>query len=361
MATPCAAHPRPGRIEELDALRGLAALSVVLHHLWLGQPSRPGWLVWLLEVSPLHVIGYGRPAVVFFFVLSGYALAHALLASPPRSWGVYAAQRTLRLGLPVLAALLASLALQAVTWRGPLPGWVPALFSATVWPAWPTLAGTLCQALLLDADNGFGLDPVLWSLVHEWRIALLLPAVLLFRTRAALVPLTGAAAFGVSLMLGARDGQMGLGPDLSATFLATLYFLLPFALGAWLALRGAPPALGRGARTLAGAGVLVAMALSASDLAAMAGSVLLLVLAQQPGAFRNALRRPVPLWLGRVSFSLYLIHLPICAALVHLLHRSAPLLAIMAPALPLSLAAAWALHRLAEAPAQKLARRLGKG
>jgi peptidoglycan/LPS O-acetylase OafA/YrhL len=65
--------PRPSsRIAGLDGLRGLAALFVVVNHVFLrafpGYPvdTAPLWAAWCI---------YGRFAVVVFIVLSGFSLA----------------------------------------------------------------------------------------------------------------------------------------------------------------------------------------------------------------------------------------------------------------------------------------------
>ena len=69
----------------LDGLRGLAALYVVLFHCWLytfpGYPdsSAPPWLDGLM---------FGRLAVVFFLVLSGFSLAISPARHGWRSGGV---------------------------------------------------------------------------------------------------------------------------------------------------------------------------------------------------------------------------------------------------------------------------------
>ncbi|MCO6419515.1 acyltransferase family protein, partial [Siccirubricoccus sp. KC 17139] len=175
---------------ELDSLRGIAALIVVLHHAYLSLPVVPGWVRWVLEATPLRPIGVGRQAVIFFFVLSGFVLTRALAAQEARrsgsvlsgpGWAGYAAQRAVRLGVPVLASLLFSALLQRLVWQGPLPEEVPHLVAKAGWHEMWTWPAFLEQALLLSHGAGFQLNPVLWSLVHEWRIALLLPLALLFR------------------------------------------------------------------------------------------------------------------------------------------------------------------------------------
>jgi uncharacterized membrane protein len=63
-------HPA-GRVVGLDGIRGLAALFVVLNHIferaWPGFPAdqTPFWAAWMI---------YGRFAVVMFIALSGFSL-----------------------------------------------------------------------------------------------------------------------------------------------------------------------------------------------------------------------------------------------------------------------------------------------
>jgi len=72
----------------------------------------------------------------------------------------------------------------------------------------------------------------------------------------------------------------------------------------------------------------------------------------------SALETPVPAWLGRVSYSLYLIHLPILTAAIHGLGPVLPLWAIMAIAVPTALIAAELFYRAVEAPSMRLGKRL---
>src|SRR3954471_10178830 len=95
--------PRP-RLAGLDGLRGLAALFVVVNHIFLrafpGYPvdRAPFWAAWFI---------YGRFAVVVFIVLSGFSLA----LSPARlGWRLdsvsrFARRRARRILPPYWAAL----------------------------------------------------------------------------------------------------------------------------------------------------------------------------------------------------------------------------------------------------------------
>ena len=65
---------------------------------------------------------------------------------------------------------------------------------------------------------------------------------------------------------------------------------------------------------------VAAAAVSRSDLAVVGASVLLILLARgEGGAFVRALRSPALQWLGKVSYSLYLVHVPVALALAHAL------------------------------------------
>ncbi|MBS7809569.1 acyltransferase family protein [Roseococcus pinisoli] len=356
---------RTNRLIELDSLRGIAALIVVLHHAYLSLPYLPDWVHWTLDATPLRLIGAGRPAVIFFFVLSGYVLTRALAAQEERqpgsvmngpAWAGYAAQRAVRLGLPVLASLLVSAALQLLIWEAPLPAETPGLVGVATWAkmwSWKSLTE---QALLLSAGNGFQLNPVLWSLVHEWRISLLLPFVLLFRGRLALLMAVALLGAGIARLAGMPEGDVALGSSLLKTFAASAGFLPAFAAGAALAL-GRVPRLDPAQAWAAGIAVLV-MAMAAHDYGVILASVLLILLAQRDGPFAWQMRRPSLVWLGRISFSLYLIHMPLLLAATHLLRdQRVPELAALI-AVVLSFPAAALMYRWVEMPAHGLARRL---
>ncbi len=350
------------RLTELDALRGVAALLVLACHAGQIVPHELAFLPGrvqhvLFHLTPLRVVEFGRPAVLFFFVLSGYVLTRALMLRGSPGVLAYAVQRSLRLALPVIGAVLAS-ALLGLLLAGRAPPVEWGMSPIFAWPE-PLSAGRVAaEALLLPPDGELATNEALWSLVHEWRLSLLLPLVLLFRGRLAAFAAAVAAATWLGLVAGAAMDRAILGAHLTGSVAATLYFTAAIGTGAAMALLLGPgvPFLVRGTRAGFAALVLIAFS-TASDLAAYAGSALLILLARQPGRFQAVLRRAPLQWLGRRSFSLYLVHLPVLMAAIHLLWDRLPKPGIAAVGVAASLLAAALFHPLVEAPARRLARR----
>jgi peptidoglycan/LPS O-acetylase OafA/YrhL len=164
------AGPRQQRLAGLDGLRGLAALFVVVNHVFLrafpGYPvdRAPFWAGWFI---------YGRFAVVVFIVLSGFSLA----LSPARhGWRLdgatqFARRRARRILPPYWAALAFSL---AVAWLVvPQPGQgVPGAKSVVV-------NGLLVQNLVgaPSPNRSF------WSMAVEAQLYIVFPLLLLMVRR----------------------------------------------------------------------------------------------------------------------------------------------------------------------------------
>jgi peptidoglycan/LPS O-acetylase OafA/YrhL len=362
--SPPPAITQSDRLPQLDSLRGLAAFLVLVQHAQQTVPpiSLPdvkliqfgAWV--LLEHTPLRIAEYGRGAVLFFFVLSGYVLTRALLRTGSPGVLAFAAQRTIRLLLPVAASVLLSLALYALVFD---PAALPVLRERTLFTWWepPTLGNTLANIFLVATDSEMRLNIPLWSLVHEWRLTLLLPLVLLFRQG----PLT-LLALCLVLMLagqvgGAAEDRIQLGENLHRSAASTLYFALAIGTGCVLALT--KPLSVKGARQQAVALTAIAVLFSMkSDLAIYAGSALLIIVAQEEGWLHRFLCRTPLVWLGRVSFSLYLVHAPVLVACVYALHDELPPVVVAVIGSASSLVVAALMRVAAEEPARRLARRV---
>lgn len=104
------------RLHYFDGIRGIAALVVLNEHfLKLFAPSAyideaqwplgsPG-LDWL-TFPPFNLLGNGAPAVTIFFVLSGWVLSRYIYREERVYWWAEGLKRYLRLMLPCLASLL---------------------------------------------------------------------------------------------------------------------------------------------------------------------------------------------------------------------------------------------------------------
>jgi peptidoglycan/LPS O-acetylase OafA/YrhL len=416
-----------GRLTELDAMRGVASLAVVVGHAIYNLPSRDLPIIRIMTTTPLRPFIDGRLAVIFFFVLSGLVLTRALLADHRRGFAVYAIRRVIRLCLPVAAVAMLSAILYVACHApeaAPNPtGWL----RIAGWGDVPSPWSVFRQATLIGVDGQFQLDPVLWTLVHELRFSLLLPLVivlvakwdpcggmllltagsLLFglqigdrlaagamlpsltylalqtaifvwvASRASLLqsiflstsqsvaarwkPLGGCVVAGIVFGWHYSDGgTVMLGNNLAEGVMATLYFLPCFLVGAALSFgsmeRFAPASNGR-VRCIVGA---VALLCFDNIFATVAAATLLILLAGQPGRLRTLLRTGPLVFLGRVSFSVYLVHLPLLFALSYALRNALPGAAINAVWVILVVPAAWMFYRVVELPAQRLARRIGR-
>ena len=152
------------RTRELDALRGLAALAVVLFHvrvpLWAGWTvitTTPGYsqldrgLAWLSP--PMALFG---SAVMLFFVVSGFAIHYPNAAPGSRlDVGPYAMRRFLRIYPPYVVAVLLTVAAE----RGAMA--LAAVPSST--PEKTAASLLMVQNYVAPAGQMAG-NPSLWSL-----------------------------------------------------------------------------------------------------------------------------------------------------------------------------------------------------
>jgi peptidoglycan/LPS O-acetylase OafA/YrhL len=178
------ANERKERLVALDSLRGMAAFSVMLYHLVLvfpavfmvvnsGHPSA-SWLLNLMTFTPLHVFWCGYESVLFFFVLSGFVLALPFLeATTPGAVSAYFTKRIFRIYPPYIIAVIIAILASAVFYRGAIPQ-LSTWFN-TQWQTgvdWKLVA----QHFFLIGSFDFNrFDGPIWSLVMEMRISLLFP------------------------------------------------------------------------------------------------------------------------------------------------------------------------------------------
>ena len=199
-----AAQPdrRMMRVRVLDSLRGLAAFMVVLYHGWQTLPPGPlaDGIRQALLFTPFKAAVGARPAVILFFVLSGYVLALALTHGPGISWGGFVLRRICRVWLPFAVSILLSAGLYWLMRPAALAGVHP-WFNADPWSAAPDAAALWRHLAMLGDTHSAHLNVVMWSLTYELRISLVFPLILLAAQRLPLrVLLPGMLALQVAPM-----------------------------------------------------------------------------------------------------------------------------------------------------------------
>ena len=215
------------RLVELDGLRGLAALSVVIGHLqklWAtDQAVHPYGLPQL--PAPLDV--YGTNAVLLFFILSGFVLSLPAVAKHPQSYLTFVTRRVFRVDVPYLVVLALSV-LGAAALHGPVTqsDWFNQFWSQPV--SWHLLEQ---HVLFLGNYDTLQYDPPIWSLVHEMRISLVFPILC-----ALVLRLKNGWSIAIAILLGGfARGIEFTGSDLAAQFAGTLFFTSLFVIGILLA------------------------------------------------------------------------------------------------------------------------------
>nr|WP_281414993.1 acyltransferase [Azospirillum picis] len=338
-------------------MRGLAALSVVLRHLLNVFPRDTYPLADLLVKAPTRILFAGHEAVLLFFLLSGFVLAASILSSR-LDYPAFLRRRLCRI-YPPYAAAVGLAALGAICFGGPRDG-VSTWFAMT-WNEPVTPAMLSEQLLLVGRFDTAQLNTAFWSLVYEMRISLIFPLLLLFTVHAPAWAVAVAAA-------GATTAAAGTSPY-EADWLPTLHYAGIFAAGAVMvrtldSLQAAYEAIGGRSRAILS---LAALALVLygygppsvrahfgffTDWFVVAGDAWLIMAALSSRRFGSALRLPAIQYLGRVSYSLYLVHATVLFSLVHLL----PLWGAALLYLPLTFGVTAIFHRLVEAPSIQLSK-----
>ncbi|MBW4042233.1 MAG: acyltransferase [Acidobacteria bacterium] len=362
------------RVHALDGLRGVAAFLVVLHHvLLIAQPvSQPpgepafgsGW--WWLERTPLKLLTAGHEAVIVFFVLSGVVVVLPALRHVDFSWPGLVVSRVVRLLLPAWAAIVFATALLLAVPR------VPSQVTGGSWLAGQVQSTWGWQQLVVEFSLMGGsvhYDNVLWTLKWEFLFSLLLPGFLVVAVlvRRWWLP---AGLLAVGLSVAGAVGHIDTLQYLPIFFLGTLIAVRLQAIEGWSESRRARRLLAMilpiSALVLICQFLLTPLVPAGSDgshalvgLEALGGAGIVVV-AGAATRFRRFLESRVPQFLGRISFSLYLVHLPVLATLTWLLGDwNWPVAALIG--VPLATLTGWGFFRLVEKPLHKLARSAKRG
>lgn len=290
------------RFEALDSWRGLCALWVVLYH-FRAVSHVYDWL-WVRT---------GDIAVDFFFVLSGFVLTHAYgneLESNSARWR-FLIRRFGRLYPLHFVTLVAVLCLECARWAAETtlnaPLGRPAFTGDTT--PWALPANfLLIHALGLFRDFTWNIPS--WSISVEWILCLTFAALSFARKSQLYSLLLAATGFIITLWMSSLswyppEGYTALVRGIYGFFLGSLvYEIFSFIRDRDISIPGwiewlAPPIL-----TLA----VLSKDWQMPAITPLLFGLLVFIFAAESGAISHTLKKSALSYLGKISYSIYLIH-----------------------------------------------------
>ena len=340
-AHPAAAHPGTTKtwLPGIEALRGVAALTVVAHHSWSlsRQWSKPPDdripLYWVVE-------GFGLWGVMLFFMLSGYLLADTFWRAERADLRVYAIRRFFRIA-PAYYVNLTILFLFFAAHRQVFSEQGAKQIAANA---------TFTHYLFPDTSSSLNVNGALWTLTIEMMLYAFLPLMALaVRFRPWLATL-GLIAIGLGWKAWvAFDGDglrslyfpPGAEPGNASLFVSRQFVgaVAIFALGImarWLVVHGHLDGIYRRLPRRLGVSSFLVLTIpsivllkwveqassytnpvlfTVYDFMVMLVLLPALLLAARPQQFTDSPLRRVTSWLGERSYSIYLWHFPIILAI----------------------------------------------
>jgi peptidoglycan/LPS O-acetylase OafA/YrhL len=142
------------KFTKLEAIRGFAAIYVVLHHSFSKDAFMEG-------IGISFLFRFGQEAVILFFILSGFVIQYAYTKSPDKSFRTFILKRFLRIYIPLIFVFTANYLLVAISNnRSSIDWWV--LFGNIL-----MLQDTTSLKPNVICGPFLGNLP-LWSLSYEW-------------------------------------------------------------------------------------------------------------------------------------------------------------------------------------------------
>lgn len=324
------------QVPVLDPLRGIGALSVCLFHLSCGNRA------FLAEDDPVRqVASFGWLGVELFFVVSGFVIPYSLYLRSYRLADAkgFFLRRLKRLEPPYFACIFLVLALNFVS--SLVPGYRGESFQLD-------FQQLLAHVAYLNSILGFGwINPVFWTLAIEFQYYFFI---------ALLFPLINSQHFWVRTVTLLTIAATGFSGFQAKNFL--LHWLPLFAMG-MAAFHVHVGYISR-IRGLALLGVLAVICLAVNGLSETMVGVIASVAILLCGS------RSMPSWIypcslvGTISYSLYLIHVPIGGRVINFAERitSSPMQRYFAIflAFVVSIAASAVFWRIIEKPSQRWAK-----
>jgi len=349
------------RLSELDALRGIAALSVVLWHFFCATYTLPA-------VRVIYWVSRGDGAVVLFFILSGFVLSLPFQRGQPPTYLAFAIRRVCRIYLPYLAGIGLSILVITFVATSKIPELGAWFNMACGVPFNGRIA--LEHLFLIGNIHSNTYNNAIWSLIQEMRLSLVFPLLFWIVSRNKVVTnlvicvvLSGISELSTRLHLEDSNGYQ-------SGYFFTLHIASLFIVGILLAQYR--DTLVRGYRRIPTAVKVLVLLIAMGvyrismespipflrDYGSACGAVVFIVSALGSGRISTILRKPLFTFLGNVSYAMYLNHLTVIYFVLSLCYPVLPLWPLCLAVVATTLLISWPFWRYIERPSISLGRYL---
>lgn len=367
------------RIESLDSLRGISALIVVIFHCLLAfeifrianhENKFINGYMEAFTVTPLHTIWAGKEAVLLFFILSGFVLAIPFTKNTVPTYGVFIIKRFFRIYIPYIIVMAISVILANLFWEHNT-------LSDSRWTHPVSLQSIIAYLIMHNSDTP-NVNGVVWTIFIEMKVSLIFPFIMLlimkfkpFNVLLLFMPIILFADF--------LNGRIYESTNIelvrqSIGFIKdSIYYSMFFIFGAILSKYrhnfGYLTSIDFKYKIIL---LFVSLVLinnkwlvtvfkieniTISDLVSAVGILLLFVLVLNSIEIQKALTHKFLLFLGKISFSLYLVHIPVLGVTTFFLTQIMPkgIAFVFVPIL--SIPVAYVTYKWVEEPAMRLGKK----
>lgn len=355
------------RIEQLDSVRGVASISVFLHHMYMILPVFP-LIFWY---SPLRVFINGHGAVIVFFVLSGFVLTLPYLNKSNPLYAPYIIKRFFRIYLPYLVGITIAVLLSSFFYGNNdihLSEWFNMFWKGNL-----ELSKVIEHLFLIGNIHSNAFNTVVWSLVHELRISIIFPLIAFFvikyswkKSLLLCLFLSFIGSLNEIFHIQTSNGHY-------TTYFATIHYISIFIIGSLLAkYRSELVNIYRNLKTKQKYLLLVTAIMfyaysGVTDIIidtpfsniigeyglALAASIFLIISIGSSKVTAVLLKKPV-VFLGKISYSLYLYHFIVLMSLVHLFYNILPMWLIFTLSAVVGIGVSYISYKYVEQPSMKL-------
>jgi peptidoglycan/LPS O-acetylase OafA/YrhL len=373
------------RIEYLDSLRGIAAMSVVIFHCMISfkifhaanyNSNYENGFVRFASESPLKLLWSGKESVLLFFVLSGFVLSISFLNGRAFSYHIFAVKRFARLYIPYIAIMTVSVILTISLFEYKNVDGLSSAFDGR-WNHSVPWQVILAYIFMIGYDTS-NVNGVVWTLFHEMRISIFFPLLMFIIIKFNAIKSSVISGFVlVSLWIVFHlisVKKIWLISLISVYFKETAYYAWFFVMGAILSKYRIEVSkyiqlLKPINKTILIIGSIVLINSKwvyyyiqfehpiISELLTGIGIVLLLAIVISSTVAQKILLVKPMLFLGKISYSLYLIHMLVLMALSILLSNFIGVVTAIALTPIVSIPVAWITYKCIEEPSIVIGRR----